>query len=141
MRRGATLIELLLVLVIIGILTAIAQPRVRNFADGLAVTRATIEIAAAHRRARIVAIVRSRTVELTVGAAELSIRARDDTSTIWHLAGPSASGVTLTGPTRVIVFSPVGISTGLSNASFQLSRGAVSRTVVVSRLGRLRIVP
>jgi hypothetical protein len=30
---------------------------------------------------------------------------------------------------------------GLSNASFQLSRGAVVRTVVVSRLGRVRIVP
>jgi prepilin-type N-terminal cleavage/methylation domain-containing protein len=141
MRRGATLIELLLVLVIIGILTAIAQPRVRNFADGLAVTRSTIDIAAAHRRARIVAIVRSRPVELTVAAAEIAIRAQGDTTTIWHLAGPSASGVTLMGPTRVIVFSPVGISTGLSNASFQLSRGAVSRTVVVSRLGRLRIVP
>ena len=141
MRRGATLIELLLVLVIIGILTAIAQPRVRNFADGLAVSRATIEIVAAHRRARIFAIVRSRAIELTVAGAELAIRARGDTAVLWRAAGPSASGVMLAGPARVIAFSPVGISTGLSNASFQLSRGAVSRTVVVSRLGRLRIVP
>jgi hypothetical protein len=29
----------------------------------------------------------------------------------------------------------------LSNASFRLSRGAAIRTVVVSRLGRVRIVP
>jgi hypothetical protein len=30
---------------------------------------------------------------------------------------------------------------GLSNASFRLSRGGATRTVVVSRLGRVRLTP
>jgi Tfp pilus assembly protein FimT len=141
MRRGATLIELVLLLIIIGALTAIAEPRLRNFTDSLAVNRAAIEIASAHRRARISAILQSRIIELTVSDSALSIRPRGGTVDTWHYPGPAQSGVVLAGPARVITFSPVGISFGLSNASFHLTRGGVSRTVVVSRLGRLRIVP
>ncbi len=141
MRRGATLLELVLALVIIGTLTAIAEPRVRGYADSLAVNQAAREIVSAHRRARISAILQSRIVELTISAAALSIRPRGAAADTWRAAGPAAERVTLAGPTRIIVFSPVGISIGVSNASFVLSRGAASRTVVVSRLGRVRIVP
>ena len=141
MRRGATLIELLLVLIIIGILTAIVEPRLRGFTDRLAVDRAALEIASAHRRARISAILQSRVVELTISAAELSMRPRGAAADTWSTPGPAAKGSHSTGPSHVIAFSPVGISIGLSNASFPLSRGDASRTVVVSRLGRVRIVP
>jgi prepilin-type N-terminal cleavage/methylation domain-containing protein len=141
MRRGATLLELVLVLAIIGTLTAIAEPRIRGFADSLAVNRAALEIVSAHRRARISAVLRSHVVELTVSAAALSIRPRGAAADTWRAAGPAAERVILAGPSRVIFFSPVGISMGVSNASFRLSRGAATRTVVVSRLGRVRIVP
>jgi type II secretion system protein H len=141
MRRGATLIELVLVLAIIGILTAIAEPRVRGFNDSLAVDRAALEIVSAHRRARINAILQSRVIELTISASQLSMRPRGAAADTWRAPGPAAEGVALAGPSRVIAFSPVGISIGLSNGSFPLSRGAASRTVVVSRLGRVRIVP
>ena len=141
MRRGVSLLELVLVLVIIGIMLAIALPRVSAYADRLAVDRAALDIVSAHRRARITAILRSQVVELRVGAAELSIRSRGDTAYLWRADGPAASHVALAGPIRTLTFSPVGITTGLSNASFRLTRGAITRTVVVSRLGRVRLVP
>jgi prepilin-type N-terminal cleavage/methylation domain-containing protein len=97
MRRGATLLELVLVLVIIGTLTAIAEPRVRGLADSLAVHRAALEIVSAHRRARISAILQSRVLELTISAAALSIRPRGTAADTWQAAGPAAERVALAG--------------------------------------------
>ncbi len=141
MQRGTTLLELTLSLAIIGLLLGIALPQLRGLTDSIAVDRAAHEIIAAHRRARIVAVLRSQVIELTVDSTDLAIRARGSAVDLWRGPGPAASRVALAGPQRHITFSPVGMSMGLSNASFRLSRGAAIRTVVVSRLGRVRIVP
>jgi Tfp pilus assembly protein FimT len=141
MQRGTTLLELALVLVVMGLLLGIALPHAGSLADSLAVDRAAHEIIAAHRRARIMAVLRSQVVELTVDATDLAIRPRGAAADLWHAPGPSVSQVVLSGPQRRITFSPVGLSMGLSNASFRLSRGAAVRTVIVSRLGRVRMVP
>ena len=141
MRRGATLPELAWTLLLVGVVLTIALPRLHRLADSLAVERAAREIAAAHRRARMSAILQSRVLELTVDANDLAIRPRGDTTRLWHSDGPAAGGVALAGPQRTLTFSPVGMTFGLSNASFKLTRGAATRTVVVSRLGRVRIVP
>jgi Tfp pilus assembly protein FimT len=139
MRRGATIMELALALAIIGVLLGIALPRLATVADSLAVDAAARDIVAAHARARMTAILRSRVVELSVGADDLAIRPRGDAADLWHSTGPAARQVVLAGPPRIVTFSPIGITMGLSNASFPLTRGAASRTVVVSRLGRVRI--
>ena len=141
MRRGVTLLELALVLAIIGLLVGIAVPRFQRVADSLAVHQAALELVSAHRRARFSAILQNRMVELTIRADSLAIRIPGTPGDLWHAAGPEAEGVTLTGPTRPLVFSPVGLTVGVSNASFRLSRGAATRTVIVSRLGRLRVTP
>jgi prepilin-type N-terminal cleavage/methylation domain-containing protein len=140
MRRGATLPELVLTLVLMGLVLAIALPHLGGMADSLAVDRAAQEIAAAHRRARMSAILRSRVLELTIDSSNLAIRPRGDTTLLWRADGPAADRVALAGPRRTLTFSPVGITFGLSNASFKLTRGAAIRTVVVSRLGRVRIL-
>jgi Tfp pilus assembly protein FimT len=141
MKRGATLLELTLMLAVMGLLLAIALPRLDGVMDGLAVNGAAQDIVAAHRRARIIAILESRAVELTIAANDLSIRPRGAASDLWHAAGPAARQVALTGAPKNIIFSPVGLSMGASNASFHLSRGTATRTVVVSRLGRVRVTP
>ena len=141
MRRGATLPELSLTLILVGILLLMALPRIHGLADSMAVGRAAQEIAAAHRRARMAAVLQSRLLELTVEANALTIRPSGGGATVWRADGPAADGVALAGPSRTLTFSPTGITVGLSNASFQLTRGAARRTVVVSRLGRVRIVP
>jgi len=60
MRRGVTLLELVLVLVIVGLVTGIAVPQIQRVADTLAVHHAAIEIVSAHRRARMSAILQNQ---------------------------------------------------------------------------------
>jgi len=141
MRRGVTLLELALVLAITGLLLGIALPSVRRVTDALAVHNASLAIVSAHRRARISAILRSRPLELTISADTLAIRVPGAAADLWHAPGPAADGVALEGPPRTLMFSPVGITFGLSNATFRLSRGSATRAVIVSRLGRLRVTP
>ena len=139
MRRGLTLPELVLVLALGGILLAIAVPPLVSVLDRIEVGAAAGHIVAAHRRARVMAITRSEVLVLSVDSADLTIRQRGTTAPLWSEPGPAASGISLAGPTRRFTFSPEGFSLGLSNATLHLSRGAATRSVVVSRLGRVRI--
>lgn len=141
MQRGATLLELALAMVVLGLMLAIALPRLDRVTDQLAVNGVALDIVTAHRRARIAAILRSQVVELTVEANDLAIRPRGATADLWHAEGPAARQVLITGAPKTIQFTPVGLSMGLSNATFRLRRGTATRSVVVSRLGRVRIMP
>jgi prepilin-type N-terminal cleavage/methylation domain-containing protein len=138
MRRGYTVVELTLVLAIIGLMLGIAVPLLAPLRDSWTAEQAAQAVVLAHRRARIAAVLMSRTLVLTVAPESLRIATVDD-SVVWRSAGPAAAGATLAGPVRKLTFSPVGLSMGLSNATFQISRGAAIRSVIVSRLGRVRI--
>ena len=140
MRNGYTLVETALTLAVAGLLLGIALPRFTALKDGITVESAAQNIAAAHRRARTTAIVHGRPATLSVAARSLRITFVGAGQPHWSSPGPSEDGVTLAGPPRDLTFSPLGITTGLSNASFPLSLGSASRTVVVSRLGRVRIL-
>ena len=141
MRRGFSLIELMLVLALLGLLLGIALPPLAGALDRIEVAAAASQIAAAHTRARMMAISGGRVLILTVDSASLSIRVRGSPTNLWSDRGPALSRVSLIGPARSFTFSPEGFSLGLSNASLRLSRGSATRTVVVSRLGRVRITP
>jgi Tfp pilus assembly protein FimT len=139
MKYGYTLVEAALSLAVAGLVLGIALPGFGALKQGVSVERAAQHIAAAHRRARTTAIVHGRPAILSVAAGTLRITIVGAEQPHWSSPGPSAEGVTLAGPARELTFSPLGITTGLSNASFHLSLGSASRTVVVSRLGRVRI--
>lgn len=139
MRYGFTLPEMLLVLAIVSLSFGIALPRIGALRDSLFVQQAAQQVAGAHRRARMLAIARGQPAALTVGLDSLGIRLGAGTVDLWGTRGPAALGVTLAGPVRRMTFSPLGYTTGLSNATFRLIRGNASLTVVVSRLGRVRV--
>jgi prepilin-type N-terminal cleavage/methylation domain-containing protein len=139
MKYGFTLVETALTLAVAGLLLAIALPRLTALKQGVAVERAAQSIVAAHRRARITAIVRGRPAILSVAARTLRVTLAGQGQPHWSSPGPQNEGVALAGPPRELTFSPLGITTGLSNASFHLSLGTATRTVVISRLGRVRI--
>jgi Tfp pilus assembly protein FimT len=129
-----------LILALIGILLAIAVPPLVGTLDRIEVAAAAGHIAAAHQRARVMAITRSQVVVLSVDPTALTIRPRGLVAVLWSEPGPAANGISLASPTRQFTFSPEGFSLGLSNATMRLTRGAATRTVVVSRLGRVRVM-
>lgn len=139
MRGGFSLIELLLALAAAGLLLLIAVPRLSRAMDQIEVDAATSRVVGAHQRARMMAIARGQVLTLVIDSAELAIASRGGTP-LWLQHGPAAAGVTLSGSTRRFTFAPTGVTLGLSNASLVLSRGASQRTVLVSRLGRVRVV-
>lgn len=139
MRSGFTLVETALALTVAGLLLGIALPRFTVLKHGVLVESEAQTIAAAHRRARTLAIVHGRPAVLSIAAESLRITFVGADQPQWSSPGPSQAGVTLAGPARELTFSPLGITTGLSNASFHVSLGSARRTVVVSRLGRVRI--
>ena len=141
MRRGFSLPESLLALVIAGLLTALALPPVRRILDGIAVENGARQIRAAHFRARMHAVAFGQVTLLDLGPDTLRIRSVSgtDTSLTWVGRGPAADGITLTGPSHGLVYSPLGLAMGVSNGTWHLAYGLASRDVIVSRLGRLRI--
>lgn len=139
MRQAFTLPEVLLVLALGGIVFGIAVPRLSGTLDRIEVAAAASHIAAAHQRARLVAVTQSLVAVLSVDSLALTIRRRDLATPLWSEAGPAAYRVLLTSPPHQFTFSPEGFSIGLSNATIHLARGNATRTVIISRLGRVRI--
>jgi prepilin-type N-terminal cleavage/methylation domain-containing protein len=146
MRRGITLLELLIVLVIIGVVAAMAVPGAAALADRLAVEHEAARILVAYRSAWLAARAQQRLALLRITADTLAIRTVSsagaaDTNLAWLAAGPAVEGVALLSPPSTAVFAPDGVAQGLTNARHVLQRGRASRSVVVSRLGRVRVVP
>lgn len=143
MQRGVTLIEMAIVLVMIGLLAGAAGPSVSGLRDRYLVTGMAGAVANAHNRARIHAVLTGATTELEVRADSLIVRCvvAIDTTVVWAAPGPASENITLGGAPRVLQFAPTGVTMGFANATFVLTRGSGHRQVVVSRLGRVRVIP
>jgi prepilin-type N-terminal cleavage/methylation domain-containing protein len=141
MTRGMTLPEVIVALVIVALVLGIAAPRLSAPLDVVAVEQAAGDIAAAHARARMTAVVESRITQLRIGADSVTLEVITPAGPErrWARPGPAALFVTMTGPARTLSFSPTGITIGFSNASWTLTKGSAMRRIVISRLGRVRV--
>ncbi len=139
MRTGYSLPELLVVVIIIGILTAFGVPALVGIADAAAVRAEAGRVVAALDAARGFAVRLDVVTSLSMSdsAYEVTAIVGADTVTPWRKRGPAARGVTLVVPGRSVLFGPSGVGMGVSNRTIVLSRGRASRQVVVSRLGRI----
>ena len=141
MRKGTSLVELVVCLMIVSILTAVAVPSAKRILAGVAAERAARDLMAAHRIARFTAIMRARPTQLEVTPESLVVRvlAGPESGVVWRAAGPASDGVALAAPTYPLAFTPLGLPKGVGNATYTFTRGSASRSVVISRLGRLRL--
>lgn len=143
MKHGFTLIELLLAIAIAGVLSTGAAPLLAAWRDRYTVHAVAAEIAGAHNRARIRAILEGRVTELEVRADSLILRVKSLPSplAVWSAPGPQPAGAALLSPPRTLLFAPTGVTLGFANATFVVTKGNARRQVVVSRLGRVRVIP
>lgn len=142
MRRGVTLLELIVVLAMIGLLLALALPRLAGWLDWLAVDRATQEVAAFHRTARFAAILRSQPVRLDFSADSLRATLEGPTDSVFlRWPGPKRLGVSLTASRASIRFQANGLGLGAADTKLVLRRGAEAESLTTSRLGRLKQWP
>ena len=138
--RGTTLLEMLAVLVVIAVVTAIAVPPLNRAVDRAAVHAAANRYATLFEAARDLALRRARLVALTVdtGRVEATMIVREsggrwDTVRTWHLG---EAHLATSQPS--VAFAPIGIGYGASNSRLVFSRGAAVETLTVSRTGRLK---
>lgn len=142
MRRGFTLLELLLVVTVTGLIALITVPRMSGALDGLTADYLARRLAAAHARARIAALLDTRTAFVRATAAEFAVGTvrGTDTTIVWRAAGPAAEGGLLAGPARDVAYAPTGFPIGAANGTWTVTYRSAVRDIVVSRLGRVRVV-
>jgi prepilin-type N-terminal cleavage/methylation domain-containing protein len=139
MRRGFSLLELVIAIGVAGTILALAVPRWTRVRDHLAVRQAKSEVAMFYQVARHSAIFRATRVrlEFTSDTLRAVYEAAAD-STFLAQAGPSRHGVSLDASRAVIRINPTGLGYGAANTTIVLRRGAIAESLTTSRLGRLR---
>lgn len=139
MRRSAfTLLELVLVLLLFGILLALAVPRFGAFRDAAAVRAAMADLGSSISMARQSAITRRTAVAIVFDTASDAVELRSAGLTIGRRDLGAAYGIVLTANRDSSVYDARGIGYGASNLSVTIRRGTIVDTLTMSRLGRVR---
>ncbi len=137
MRRGTTLIELVIACALVGALALITLPTLRDWRDRIAVRSAAHELFATLAVARHSAI--------ATGNASVHLRAHD--ATVVVLSGTDTlhrrplgelHGVTLLRSGELVRYGPTGRGVANANTTVAVLRGSAADTLWVSRLGRVR---
>jgi prepilin-type N-terminal cleavage/methylation domain-containing protein len=140
MRRGFTITELAVVLVILALVTAITLPRLQGLLDWSAVNIAAQDLTTAVAVTRHAAIMQGSKRRLVIAPDSLRIDRweGDSWAPLERWPGPDRHGVALEVSNPVVVFDPIGLAWGLSNTKVVLRRGVRSETITLSRLGRVK---
>jgi type II secretory pathway pseudopilin PulG len=139
MPRGWTLIETIIVLCITGLLTAAITPRMGDWVDRAAVSRAAGETASFYATARMSAVFRGVPVRLEFTPDSLAaVLEGPQDSLFLRLPGPAREGVDFTTSRTIVRIYPTGIAAGGSNTTLVFRRGRFEQRITLSRLGRLK---
>jgi len=140
MRRGFSLVELIVTVAVVAMVTAVTLPRLAGVLDWLAVDAEAAKVTTALAVTRHVAIMRGARARLGVAVDSLRIDRWDDRdwTPLLRWPGPREAGVRLEVSNPEIVFGPTGIGWGASNTTVVLRRGSRFEMITTSRLGRVK---
>lgn len=136
-RVAFSFIEVLLVLVVAGVLAALALPPYVAVRDRAAVQSAATAAVAAFDAARTLALTRGRRAAVRIDTLSGRIVVHSGTDTVLKLPVGSSWGVRLSATRDSSALAPDGLGYGAANLSLFIRRGAAADTVIVSRLGRV----
>lgn len=143
---GVTLVEMVIVLTLIGIITAISLPKLANSTDVLAIRSARQEVASYISQARALAIQSGRVARFVRNGNSIQLTVTNTaggTSLIASQNLGSGNGVTLAAsPSDTIAFDPRGVlQSGVSTSSpkIRVSRNGVQDSVCVVGWGKVSI--
>jgi prepilin-type N-terminal cleavage/methylation domain-containing protein len=136
--RGFTMVESMIVLVVTGLLLAIAIPGTTTLLHGSAVRGAALEIETLLSAARQAARARGTmaTFEIDTANRQVTIRVGGDTIRTRRIG--VVYNVAVHTSRNAVTYGSNGLGYGVSNTTIVLTRGAAAETVTVSRLGRVR---
>lgn len=138
MRRGFTLLELLLATSIIGLVSLMALPAVARLRDRAAVHGATSLLVSTLADARHQALrwQRRTAVHFDTTLARVVVHAQGDT--VGRVPLDTLFRVSLASTRDSIAFYATGLGYGAANTRLIVARGAAAETVTVSRAGRVK---
>lgn len=137
-RAGYTVLELIIVMMIAGILMAIALPRARHSLDRISVHSAAGDVAATLSSARSLALAGHAAVAVDVDSLAGVLRVRRGPEVLFSRSIGRAHGVRVERNRDSLTYDPRGLGRGAANLSIVIRRRAAVETVFVSRLGRVR---
>jgi prepilin-type N-terminal cleavage/methylation domain-containing protein len=143
-RRGFTVTELALTIVVLGLLTMITVPRLASLVNHSRVNRTTALVAADLERAFAMAGRQRKPVRLSCACDSVLYRVVDRTGgtvrLTRNLAGDDESGVTALAfnPTTPVEIFPSGVAS--SPLTVTISAGGYARQVTMTSAGQVRIV-
>ena len=135
---GFTIIEIVIVITIAGLLSAITISRAGGFIDRIEVHGATMVAESMFSRARHIAIARGTQTVLDIDPVRSTLSIRGSTEVLSSRDLRAAHGVDIDTNRTSITYSPIGVGYGAANFTMILSRGRAADTIYVSRLGRVR---
>lgn len=135
-----TLFETGVLLATMSILTLTVVQGAAATADRAAVVQAQGQVLQAYREAQSTARALGGRAELLLTGDSIVVRGLGpDSLTGRRRPGPTAANVGLSPASYSIIYGPDGLALGAGNITIVLTRGTITRQIVVSRLGRVRL--
>lgn len=138
MRRGSTILEQLIIITVLGVLSAIVAGAGIKLVDEVSVHLASRDVADLFALARDNAVSSGQRTAVLVNDVLGRVVVHADTDTIARLDLAQRSAVHLSTSRDSMAYASSGLGYGASNLRLVLSRGSAADTLTVSRLGRVK---
>ena len=137
--RGASLVELTLVLALLGLCSAIAVPRAVRGLDRASGRGATQDVVLARAAARAAATRRGDYASFIADPRAGRVRVVSGGETLLVRDVARRRGVRLEATRESVTYAPTGLGWGAANTTIVVAWGGRADTITTSRLGRVRL--